>query len=79
MTQKMTLDDAIDYIRSCGPTCTPRQASKVLHSNPYYFNVAAKNGTLDLEYTWHGRNLIIYTESIVNRLRGGKPNAQDDD
>ena len=65
------LNEQIEYIRSCGTTCTPRQVAKILGGNPYYYNTAAKNGTLDLEYTWHGRNLVIYTESVVKRLTGG--------
>ena len=71
--------DPVAYIRSCGPTCSPRQAAKVLGGNPYYYNIAAKNGTLDLEHTWRGRNLIIYTESVVKRLTGGNGNAGTDD
>ncbi len=66
-----TREEQVVFLRSCGPTCSPRELSKVLGGNPYYYNMAAKNGTLGYDHEWHGRNLRIFTESVIKRIVGG--------
>ena len=61
-------NEQVEFLRKCGPTCSPAQVASVLGGNAYYYNLAAKNGTLDLEFTWRGRNLRIYTESVIKKL-----------
>ncbi len=65
-----TTEEAVEKLRAFGPTCSPRELAQVLGGNPYYFNVAAKNKTLGFEFDWKGRNLRIYTESVVKKLLG---------
>ena len=63
-------NEQVDFLRKCGPTCSPRQLAQVMGGNPYSYNIAAKNGTLDYDFTWHGVNLRIYTESVIKKLLG---------
>ena len=63
-------NEQVAFLRRCGPTCSPRQLAEVLGGNPYYFNVAARNGTLGYDFEWHGRNLRIFTESVIKKLLG---------
>ena len=62
--------EKVEFLRKCGTTCSPRQLATVLGGNPYYYNIAAKNGKLDYDFTWHGQNLRIYTESVIRRITG---------
>lgn len=71
MMPKLSTYKAIKKLRDFGPTCSPRQLASVLGGNPYYYNIAAKEGRLGYEYTWHGVNLRIYTESVIKKLQGG--------
>ncbi len=64
-------EEAVKRLRDYGPTCSPRQLAEVMGGNPYYYNVAARHGTLGYETEWHGRNLRIYTESVIKKLLGG--------
>ncbi len=68
-------EEQVRYLRSCGPTCSPRQLAQVLGGQPYYYNVAAKNGTLGFESMWRGRNLRIYTEDVIKKITGGNVNV----
>lgn len=61
-------NEQVDFLRKCGPTCSPKQLADVLGGNAYYYNVAAKNGTLEFEFMWRGRNLRIFTESVIKKL-----------
>lgn len=61
-------NEQVAFLRECGPTCSPRQLAEVLGGNPYYYNVAARNGTLGFDFDWRGRNLRIYTESVIKKL-----------
>ena len=65
------LKEAIAFLESKGATCSPRDAASVLGGQPYYYNIAARNGKLDLDYFWSGRSLRIYTASIIKRIKGG--------
>ncbi len=68
--KRSTRDEQIAFLRNCGPTCSPRELAQVLGGNPYYYNVAAKKGTLNYDHEWHGRNLRIFTESVIKRIIG---------
>lgn len=61
-------NDQVAYLRSCGPTCSPKQLAEVMGGRPYYYNQAARDGTLGYEFEWHGRNLRIFTESVIKKL-----------
>ena len=62
---------AVEKLRSFGVTCSPRQLASVLGGQPYYYNVAARNGDLQFEYMWRGKSLRIYTESVIKKITGG--------
>lgn len=71
MNKQSSRDEQVAFLRACGPTCSPRQLAQVMGGNPYYYNMAARNGTLVYEYEWRGRNLRIFTESVIKKLVGG--------
>ena len=64
-------EEQAKFLRACGPTCSPRQLAHVLGGQPYYYNMAAKNGTLEFDSFWRGRNLRIYTEDVIKKITGG--------
>ena len=67
----MTKDEKIAMLRSIpGETISPAQLAKVAGGTPYAYNLAAKNGELDLPHMWRGRNLRIWKEPVI-RLIGG--------
>jgi len=68
-------EEQVEYLRRCGPTCSPRQLAAVLGGQPYYYNVAARNGTLEFDSFWRGRNLRIYTEDVIKKITGGNTNV----
>ncbi len=51
-------------------TFRPTETAKVLGGNPYVYNVAAKEGTLTLPFIWHGKNLRIFKQPILDILEG---------
>jgi hypothetical protein len=63
-------NEQVEFLRRCGPTCSPSQLAQVLGGRPYYYNVAAKNGTLEFDHMWRGRNLRIFTEPVIKKLLG---------
>ena len=67
----MTRDEKLDWLRSLpDETISPSQLAVVAGGKPYSYNVAAKEGKLDLPHLWRGRNLRIWKESVI-RLIGG--------
>lgn len=53
-------------------TISPSQLAKVTGGDPYYYNLAAKNGSLELPHLWHGRNLRIWKQPVIELLGGIK-------
>jgi len=68
--ERISTPEAVKALRSFGVTCSPKQLASVLGGNPYRYNIAAKNGSLGYEFTWHGTNLRIYTESVIKKIEG---------
>lgn len=64
-------EEEVEFLRSCGPTCSPRELAQVLGGQPYQYNVRARNGTLGFDFEWRGHCLRIYTESVIKRILGG--------
>ena len=59
------------FLRSLpSETISPRELAKVAGGDPYSYNLAAKEGRLDLPHLWRGRNLRIWKEPVI-RLIGG--------
>ena len=68
----MTHEEKLDWLRKCEKeTISPREASKILGGDAFYFNIAAKNGNLTLPFMWRGRNLRIFRAPILRLLEGG--------
>ena len=67
----MTREEKLEWLRSIpGETISPRQLAMVAGGDSYYYNLAAKDGKLDLPHLWRGRNLRIWKEPVI-RLIGG--------
>ena len=67
----MTHEEKLDWLRSLpGETISPRQLAMIDGGDPYSYNLAAKEGKLDLPHFWRGRNLRIWKEQVI-RLIGG--------
>lgn len=66
-----TVEEQVTALRGFGPTCSPRQLAGIIGGQPYYYNVAARNGTLGFEFVWRGNHLRIFTESVIKKLTGG--------
>ena len=62
--------EAVKMLRGYGVTCSPKQLAQVLGGNPYYYNIAARNGSLGYEFEWHGKNLRIFTDSVIKKIIG---------
>ena len=68
----MKSNEALAYLRSIpGETISPTELAKVAGGNAYSYNVAAKEGKLDLPHLWRGRNLRIWKGPVI-RLIGGQ-------
>ena len=68
----MTREQKIKWLRSLpGETISPSQLAKVDGGDPYSYNIAAKEGKLNLPHIWRGRNLRIWKEPVI-RLIGGR-------
>ena len=67
----MTTEEKIAWLRSLPKSMiSPHELAKVTGGDPYAYNLAAKNGKLNLDHEWHGRNLRIWKEPVI-RLLGG--------
>ena len=67
----MTSNEKVRWLRSLpSETISPRELAKVAGGDPYSYNLAAKEGRLDLPHLWRGRNLRIWKEPVI-RLIGG--------
>ena len=67
---KNSTECAIELLRSCGATCSPTILAKAIGGSPYYYNLAARDGTLQFPHIWRGRNLRIFTEPVIRILKG---------
>lgn len=65
-----TTEEAVSRLKELGLTCSPRELAQILGGNPYYYNMAARSGTLAYDFEWHGRNLRIFTESVIRKIGG---------
>lgn len=67
----MTREEKLAMLKAIpSETISPSQLAKVAGGDPYYYNLAAKDGKLDLPHMWRGRNLRIWKEPVI-RLIGG--------
>lgn len=72
----MTASEKVRWLQSLpGETISPKELAAVAGGSPYSYNMAAKNGNLDLPHLWRGRNLRIWKGPVI-RLIGGE-NVQE--
>lgn len=68
----MTREEKLAWLRSLPTeTISPRQLAAVAGGDAYSYNIAAKEGKLELPFLWRGRNLRIWKEPVI-RLIGGQ-------
>ena len=67
----MTREEKIEFLRDLpSETISPKILAMVAGGDPYSYNLAAKNGDLDIPHFWRGRNLRIWKQPVI-RLIGG--------
>ena len=67
----MTREEKIAWLRGLPEeTISPQQLVKVAGGDPYSYNLAAKEGKLDLPHIWRGRNLRIWKEPVIKLIGG---------
>ena len=73
----MTREEKLVWLRSLpGETISPSDLALVAGGNAYSYNIAAKEGRLELPHLWRGRNLRIWKEPVI-RLIGGNNEIQN--
>lgn len=67
----MTREEKLEMLRAIpSETISPSQLAKVAGGDPYTYNLAAKQGSLDLPHLWRGRNLRIWKEPVIKLIGG---------
>ena len=75
----MKSNEALSYLRSLpGETISPQELAKVAGGNAYSYNLAAKEGKLDLPHLWRGRNLRIWKGPVIRLIGGNDVQAVSD-
>ena len=68
----MTHDEKIEWLESIpSETISPYQLAVVAGGSSYSYNIAAREGKLELPHLWRGRNLRIWKQPIIDLIRGG--------
>jgi len=67
----MTSEEKIAFLKGLpSETISPQVLAMVAGGDPYSYNIAAKEGKMDLPHFWRGRNLRIWKGPVI-RLIGG--------
>ena len=67
----MTREEKLEWLRSLpSETISPQQLVVVAGGDAYSYNIAAKEGKLDLPHIWRGRNLRIWKEPVIRQIGG---------
>ena len=67
----MTREEKLEWLRGLpGETISPSQLAMVDGGDPYSYNIAAKEGKLELPHLWRGRNLRIWKEPVIKLIGG---------
>lgn len=75
----MKSNEALAYLRALpGETISPQELAKVAGGNAYSYNLAAKEGKLDLPHLWRGRNLRIWKGPVIRLIGGSDVQAVSD-
>ena len=69
MTTGMTTEEKVEFLKSLpSETISPSVLALVAGGDPYSYNMAAKNGKLDLPHFWRGRNLRIWKGPVIKLI-----------
>jgi len=72
----MTHEEKLEWLRSIpSETISPFQLAVVADGDSYSYNIAAKEGKLNLPHMWRGRNLRIWKQPVIDLLEGGVKSA----
>ena len=67
----MTREEKLEWLRGLpGETISPSQLAMVDGGDPYSYNIAAKEGKLELPHMWRGRNLRIWKDPVIKLIGG---------
>ena len=67
----MTREEKLEWLRSLPQeTISPKQLSIVAGGDQYSYNIAAKEGKLELPHIWRGRNLRIWKDPVMKLIGG---------
>ena len=65
----MTREEKIAWLESLpSETISPSVLAAVAGGDPYSYNVAAKEGKLDIPHFWRGRNLRIWKQFVIKQI-----------
>ena len=67
----MTTEEKISFLKGLpSETISPKIMAKVVGGDPYSYNLAAKEGRLDIPHFWMGRNLRIWKRFVIKMIGG---------
>lgn len=65
----MTASEKVAFLESLpSETISPAVLALVAGGDPYSYNLAAKDGKLDLPHFWRGRNLRIWKRPVIRLI-----------
>ena len=65
----MTTEEKVQFLRDLpSETISPSVLALVAGGDPYSYNMAAKEGRLDLPHFWRGRNLRIWKGPVIKLI-----------
>jgi len=65
----VTSEEKVAFLRSLpSETISPSVLALVAGGDPYSYNIAAKEGKLDLPHFWRGRNLRIWKGPVIKLI-----------
>jgi hypothetical protein len=67
----MTTEEKVAFLRQLpSETISPSVMALVAGGDPYSYNLAAKEGKLDVPHFWRGRNLRIWKQPVIKLISG---------
>ena len=65
----MTTEEKVAFLRQLpSETISPSVMALVAGGDPYSYNLAAKDGKLDVPHFWRGRNLRIWKQPVIKLI-----------
>lgn len=65
----MTTEEKVAFLKQLpSETISPSVMAMVAGGDPYSYNLAAKQGKLDIPHFWRGRNLRIWKQPVIKLI-----------